>query len=29
MTDIDMDTFNHDNEGYEDDDIIDTNIDEA
>ena len=29
MTDIDMDTFDYDNEGYEDDDdIIDTNIDE-
>ena len=28
MTDIDMDTFDYDNEAYEDDDIIDTNIDE-
>ena len=29
MTDIDMDVFDHDNEGYDnDDDIIDTNIDE-
>ena len=28
MTDIDMDVFDHDNEGYDNDDIIDTNIDE-
>ena len=28
MTDIDMDVFDHDNEGYEDDIIEDTNIDE-
>ena len=30
MTDIDMDVFDHDNEGYDndDDDIIDINIDE-
>ena len=28
MTDIDMDVFDRDNEGYDNDDIIDTNIDE-
>ena len=28
MTDIDMDVFDRDNEGYDNDDIIDTNIDD-